>query len=331
MKKQIKPIAAASVLAFGIAPLSAGAIEYNEVQDQYPALTGWSESDWNSYLEDNYGTSLSDYTTTGDLEADIGEPIDVDMIGNTDTEDPNILDIMEKYNLNTDELVSFLAAYDNRDNIHFVGDLENALQDSGQTPVNEGSGNDQETTGDSDNEQTTVTDQSTSESGNDQVNSGDSTSDQATSDESGIDQSELEETYLVPLGWSVDEFNRYLDDTYDMNLNDFNLFEDLEATVGPVLTDENEQELIGEYDLTHDEYVGLLNEYGETPEDYDFLYDLDDSLEYYTSEQPSQAETEQGAEMPDTASSSVAYIIMGMGAVMLGGFMLKGRRKYGEH
>ena len=292
MKKHIIPFAVASALT--IAPLSAGALEYNVVKGNYPELSSWTESDWNDYLDKNHGSSLTDYDTVDELEGDIGEPVDVNSLADGNP-DKNLLDLMEKYNMDTNELTSFLDKNENKDNIHFIGDLENALEGDGYQPINEEAGNNQ-----------------TDESGT-----------------NGMDQAKLEETYLVPLGWSLDEFNNYLNENYDMDVNDFDLFEDLEAEVGPLLTEENELELIKEYDLTPEGYSTLLGEYGETPEDYVFLYDLRDSLEYYTSGQPNDAQTQKGAEMPDTATNSLAYVLLGLGLVVLGGITLKTRKSFG--
>ncbi|MCA1041234.1 processed acidic surface protein [Bacillus infantis] len=321
MKKQIMTAAVASTLALGTAPHFAGAVEYDEVKDQYPALTGWTEEDWNNYLEENYGTSLADYDTVGDLEGDLGEPIDLDSIANGDRGDQNILDIMEKYDLDSAGLVALLDQYENRDNIYFAGDLENALLEEGYEPVNI---TDEETDG------TDESGESTEPEKTDETIEGTVNNKPDSDENDDVFMSRVEETYLEPLGWSVDEFNTYLNDNYDMSLDDFDQLEDLVAKVGPVLTDENEMELIEEYGLTEDEYKSLLEEYGETPEDYQFLYELGDALRYYTSESPNNAETEKGAEMPETASDSLSYALLGVGVAMLGGMMLAARRKFGD-
>ena len=279
MKKQVIPFAVVSTLVF--APLSAGAVEYNEVKEQYPAVTSWTEVDWNNYLEGNFGSKLDDYDTMTELEADIGEPIDVNQLADGNL-DQNILDIIEKYNMDTNQLAAFLEEYDNRDNIHFAGDLVNALDDGGNLEVNDGSGtdnndentvtgnNDENTVTDNDNEDT-VSDNNTE----DNVSSnGDANEENESAETETLDNGDLEETYLVPLGWTAEDFNQYLNDNYETDLNDYTLFEDLEAEVGPLITDENELDLIEEYGLTPEEYEVLLAEYGESPEDYYFLNDL---------------------------------------------------------
>ncbi|MGD6903304.1 processed acidic surface protein [Bacillus infantis] len=324
MKKQIMTAAVASTLALGTAPHFAGAVEYDEVKDQYPALTGWTEEDWNNYLEENYGTSLADYDTVGDLEGDLGEPIDLDSIANGDRGDQNILDIMEKYDLDSAGLVAMLDQYENRDNIYFAGDLENALLDEGYEPINI---TDEETDGSDESDES---DESTEPEKTDETIEGTVNNKPDSDENDDVFMSRVEETYLEPLGWSEEEFNTYLNDNYDMTLDDFDQLEDLVAKVGPVLTDENEMELIQEYGLTEEEYKSLLEEYGETPEDYQFLYELGDALRYYTSESPGNAETEKGAEMPETASDSLSYTLLGVGAAMLGGMMLAARRKFGD-
>lgn len=317
MKKQVIPFAVVSTLVF--APISAGAVEYNEVKDQYPAVTSWTEVDWNNYLEDNYGSQLDDYDTMNELEADIGEPIDVNQLADGNLNE-NVLDIIERYNMDTNQLVAFLEEYDNRDNIHFAGDLVSALDDGGKVEENDDNdtgNNNEEAVSENNNEDNTS-------------NNSDPTEQSEPAETNTMDQAQLEETYLVPLGWTVNEFNQYLSDNYETDLNDYTLFEDLEAEVGPLITDESELELIEEYGLTPEEYEVLLDEYGENPDDYYFLNDLRESLDYYTSEQPEEAATEKGGEMPDTATNSLAYVLLGAGLITLGGITLRARKRFGD-
>ncbi|WP_226669672.1 processed acidic surface protein [Metabacillus litoralis] len=314
MKKKVIPFAVVSTLVF--APLSAGAVEYKEVKEQYPAVTSWTEVDWNNYLEENYGSQLDDYDNMNELKADIGEPIDINQLADGNL-DQNILDIIERYNMDTNQLVAFLEEYDNRDNIHFVGDLVKSLDEEWTVNENDSTNNDGDVASENNNEDNA--------SDNSNANGANEPAETET-----LDEALLEETYLVPLGWTVDEFNQYLVDNYDTDLNDYTLFEDLVSQVGPLITDENERELIEKYGLTPVEYEVLLAEYGERPDDYYFLYDLRESLDYYNSDQPEEAATEKGGDMPDTATNSLTNALLGVGLFMLGGITLRARKYFGD-
>lgn len=341
MKKQVIPFAVVSTLVF--APLSAGAVEYNEVKEQYPATTSWTEIDWNNYLDDHYGSQLDDYATLNELEEDIGEPIDVNQLADGNL-DQNVLDIIERYDMDTSELAAFLEEYDNRENIHFAGDLVKALDEGGivgengtdDSNGNAGSGNNEGLVSDNDNEgndsdQNSEGSVSAPSNSDNPSNDGDANNPNQGTKANTLDEGQLEETYLVPLGWTVDEFNQYLSDNYETDLNDYTLFKDLEAEVGPLITDENELEVIEEYGLTPEEYERLLAEYGESPDDYYFLNDLRESLDYYTSDEPDEAGTEKGGDMPDTATNSLAYVLLGAGLITLGGLTLRVRNRYGDN
>ncbi|WP_226087559.1 processed acidic surface protein [Mesobacillus sp. S13] len=341
MKTQVIPFAVVSTLVF--APLSAGAVEYNEVKEQYPATTSWTEVDWNNYLEDHYGSQLDDYATLKELEEDIGEPIDINQLADGNL-DQNVLDIIERYNMDASELAAFLEEYDNRDNIHFAGDLVKALDGGGfvdengsdDSNGNAGSDNNEGLISDNDNEgndSNQNSDAAVTENNNENntTNETDANSQNEATTTNALDEDQLEETYLVPLGWTVDEFNQYLSDNYETDLNDYTLFKDLEAEVGPLITDENELEVIEEYGLTPEEYEILLAEYGESPDDYYFLNDLRESLDYYTSDEPEEAGTEKGGDMPDTATNSLAYVLLGAGLITLGGLTLRVRNRYGDN
>ncbi|MBT2571132.1 hypothetical protein [Planococcus sp. ISL-110] len=53
-------------------------------------------------------------------------------------------------------------------------------------------------------------------------------------DMGNINMEELETTYLTPLGWTVIEFDNYVEEEYGVVIADFDDFSDLETTVGPV-------------------------------------------------------------------------------------------------
>lgn len=337
MKKQIIPYAVVATLTLGSTTMPVQAIEPDEASENFPTVVDWSETDWNSYLEENFGTTLDDYDTLSELEADVGSPVDLSTLGNADTSDPNVLDIMERYDMSPEELVLFLDSYDNVEDIYFLGDLEDALEEEGFEVADNGDGTDEPATDDDQDQGTDepATDedqgQGTDEPATDE-DQGQSTDEPATDEEPeyAFDMSQLEEVYLTPLGWTQDEFSGYVEDNYDMSLTDFESFEELENTVGPVLNDERLQDILDSYGLTPEEYRELLADYGETPEDYNFVYELEEALDYYTSEEAENADTETGAEMPETATDSLLMTLVGVGVAAAGAFMLYRRRPQGE-
>lgn len=349
MKKKIIPYAVVATLTFGFTASTAQAIESNEASEYFTTVVDWSETDWNSYLEVNYGTTLAEYETVAELEVDIGPPVDLSTLGNADTSDANVLDIMERYNMSAEELVIFLDTYENVERIYFLGDLEIALEQAGFDQVNNGQDSEEPATEEEsdqsseepateeENEQSSEeptseeeTDQSSekpaTEEGTDQNN-------EETAAEEEIDSTfklQLEEVYLTPLGWTQDDFSIYLEDNYGMILTDFESFEALESTVGLVLNDERLQDILDSYELTLEEYHQLLGEYGEVPEDYNFVYEVEEALDYYTSEEVENADTEKGSKMPKTATDSLLMTLGGFGAAAAGAFMLFRRKPQGE-
>lgn len=310
MKKKIIPYAVVATLTFGFTASTAQAIESNEASAYFTTVVNWSETDWNSYLEANYGTTLDDYETVLDLEVDIGSPVDLSTLGNADTSDPNVLDIMERYNMSAEELVLFLDTYESVETIYFLGDLEIALEQAGFEQVDNGQDSEEPASEEE-------TDQNTEEP-------------TAEGETDTTFELQLEEVYLTPLGWTQDEFSIYVEDNYGMMLTNFESFESLESTVGLVLNDERLQDILDSYGLTLEEYQQLLVNYGEVPEDYDFVYELEEALDYYTSEEVENADTETGAEMPQTATDSLLMALAGFGVAAAGAFMLFRRKPQGE-
>ncbi|OHX52685.1 hypothetical protein BB776_02070 [Planococcus salinarum] len=339
MKKQIIPYAVVATLTFGTAT-TVQAIEPEEASENFPTVIDWSETDWNSYLTENYGTNLDDYDTVAELEADVGSPVDLSTLGNADLSDPNVLDIMDRYNLTAEELILFLDTYDNVEDIYFIGDLENALELEGIEPVDTGEETEEPATEegteeepateegtDEGTEEEPATEEETDEGAEEETATEEET---AQAPEYAFDMDQLEEGYLTPLGWTTDEFSTYVEDNYGVPLTGFESFDELENTVGPVLDDERLEDLLDSYGLTPEEYRELLAEYGETPEDYNFFYELEEALDYYTSGEAENADTETGAEMPETATNSLAMILAGIGAAAAGAFILFRRRPQGE-
>ncbi|WP_088102095.1 processed acidic surface protein [Halalkalibacter urbisdiaboli] len=90
------------------------------------------------------------------------------------------------------------------------------------------------------------------------------------------------EAYLSPIGWSASDLENYLQDYFDMSIEDFETFEELKAWIGTPITAENRQELLTQYNMSLEELEALLAEYGESVDDYYFLEDLDAAIDFYT-------------------------------------------------
>lgn len=92
--------------------------------------------------------------------------------------------------------------------------------------------------------------------------------------------------YLNDIGWTKTELEEYLV-FYDSTLEDYQNFEELQAFLGPVLSEENLAELLLDYDMTLEEATDLLLTNGELKEGqtildaYTFLDDVDVDLSYY--------------------------------------------------
>ncbi|WP_456272915.1 processed acidic surface protein [Bacillus sp. AK031] len=240
-KKSVTAVLATS-LALGTAPTIAGAVDLSEVNENYAGVLDWTEEDWNLYLDENFDTSLDDYDTVEDLENRVGPVINIDELANGNFNDANILEMMERNNMDSQDLAEFLENNDGSDNIHFIGDLENALSDEGIIdPVD--------------------------------ISDGDSEY------EDVLDMDLLDENYLTPLNWTEEEFNNYLGETYDMELADFTDFEDLETTVGPLLDDNTLDNLLADYGLTETELAEILETNDETLDNFYFISDLENTLD----------------------------------------------------
>jgi processed acidic surface protein len=84
--------------------------------------------------------------------------------------------------------------------------------------------------------------------------------------------------YLTELNWSKEELVEHL---FPIPLEEFESIEELRDFFGPVLTDENLAQLLEEFELTLDELIELLAEYGESLDDYYFYNDLEYAVFFY--------------------------------------------------
>jgi processed acidic surface protein len=98
------------------------------------------------------------------------------------------------------------------------------------------------------------------------------------------------QNYLNELGWTEAQLEEHLD-FYDLSISDFDTVEEMIDFLGPILTEENLQELLAEHGLTLEEAIELLVLNGELEdgqsilEAYKFLDDLDFDLFFYNLEQ----------------------------------------------
>ncbi|WP_216828504.1 processed acidic surface protein [Alkalihalobacterium elongatum] len=90
------------------------------------------------------------------------------------------------------------------------------------------------------------------------------------------------EQYLSPIGWTASNLESYLQNYFDMSIDDFATFEDLKEWVGTPITAENRQALLDQYNMSLDELDILLTEYGDSLGDYHFLEDLEAAIDFYT-------------------------------------------------
>lgn len=96
---------------------------------------------------------------------------------------------------------------------------------------------------------------------------------------------------LNELGWTRQELEDYLS-FYEMNLDDFETTEDLQAMLGTPITDENLNDLLKDYSLTREQLNSLLAGFGESLDDYKFIEDLDNAVDFYVNHDEELEESE---------------------------------------
>lgn len=96
-----------------------------------------------------------------------------------------------------------------------------------------------------------------------------------------ISNAEIEQ-YLTPIGWTTEDLETYLQDYFDMSITEFDTFEELKDWIGTPITAENRNHLLKQFNMTLEDLQVLLTEYGETPEDYYFVEDLEAAIHFYT-------------------------------------------------
>ncbi|WNF22715.1 processed acidic surface protein [Mesobacillus jeotgali] len=82
------------------------------------------------------------------------------------------------------------------------------------------------------------------------------------------------QNYLKETGMTESQFTDYLTDVHGAALEEFETLEDLQTYLGPLVDEENLQELLIELELTEEELDALLLENGKALEQYIFVGDL---------------------------------------------------------
>ncbi|RSD27012.1 processed acidic surface protein [Mesobacillus subterraneus] len=82
------------------------------------------------------------------------------------------------------------------------------------------------------------------------------------------------QNYLTEIGMTESEFVTYLKDVQEATLNDFDNLEELKYILGPLVDDQNLQEMLTDLEITEEELNKLLEENGKTLDQYSFIGDL---------------------------------------------------------
>lgn len=80
--------------------------------------------------------------------------------------------------------------------------------------------------------------------------------------------------YLQGVGMTEEEFSTYLSEFHDYAIQEFDTVEELRDYLGPVLNEQNLQELLEELEITMEDLEGLLEQYDSSLSDYVFYDDL---------------------------------------------------------
>ncbi|KIY23889.1 processed acidic surface protein [Mesobacillus subterraneus] len=87
-------------------------------------------------------------------------------------------------------------------------------------------------------------------------------------------QDQAFQNYLEEIGMSEEDFLAYLKDWHDYSLEEFETLEELKDYLGAVVSEENLQELLVDYDITEEEFNQLLDKNGATLDEFVFYDDL---------------------------------------------------------
>jgi processed acidic surface protein len=86
--------------------------------------------------------------------------------------------------------------------------------------------------------------------------------------------------YLHKMEWSKEELTNYLK-FHNLSLENYETMDELIEVLGTPINDSNIQNLLDHNNLTRDDLDDLLEQYGETTEDYTFIEDLNTAVTFF--------------------------------------------------
>jgi processed acidic surface protein len=92
-------------------------------------------------------------------------------------------------------------------------------------------------------------------------------------------EEELQE-YLSKLEWSKEELTNYLK-FHNLSLDDYENMDELIEVLGTPINESNILNLLDDYNMTRDELDDLLDQYGETTDDYTFIEELNTAVSFF--------------------------------------------------
>ncbi|KAA0547615.1 processed acidic surface protein [Bacillus sp. BGMRC 2118] len=87
--------------------------------------------------------------------------------------------------------------------------------------------------------------------------------------------------YLEKLDWTMDDLTSYLA-TKNLTIEQFDTIDDLISVLGTPLNDSNIQPLLKKYNLSSEDLDDLLEQFGESTDDYTFIEDLEFAVSFFT-------------------------------------------------
>jgi processed acidic surface protein len=86
--------------------------------------------------------------------------------------------------------------------------------------------------------------------------------------------------YLDKLEWSKEELTSYLK-FHNLSLEQYETMDELIEVLGTPINDSNILHLLDDYKMTRDDLDDLLNQFGETAEDYTFIEELNTAINFF--------------------------------------------------
>lgn len=113
---------------------------------------------------------------------------------------------------------------------------------------------------------------------------------QSSSASAAIPKQDLNE-YLSSIGWTKKDLRQYAN-YYEIPWKDFNNIEDLKEALGTVINQENMTAMLEKYMMKRPQLDELMDHFGDSVDNYTFIEDLDNSVEFYIEAGQEMAETE---------------------------------------